>query len=260
MMIVSSTPASAPWRADERLSGQVATSHPGPQPDTVSLSSLGRSVSTAISRAEAATEGKSTGELRAIVKRAETHLNDDWRRDAATFAKETPKGADEGRVAISRQATSYIKQLTTLPRPAGIARENPFFGLSRTELSAIQYDESGSFTTNDRRAAVSEVGRQYGEWSAAVCARAMKEHALTGKTTDFLKEVLAYFDALPAIDRAALPKGYMERLRMEVHASEKDDVDALADPLSMVLPCRWQGDSATAHSPQEEISWLNVTS
>jgi hypothetical protein len=212
---------------------------------------LGRTLSAAISRAEATTKGQSENELRAIVKRAEVHLNDDWRRDMGRFAKEAPDGADEGRLTISRQATRYIDQMTSPPRAAGLARENPFFGLGRAELAAIQYDESGSFTTNERRAAASEAGRQYGEWSAEICARATRERALTGKSEHALNEILAYFDALPAIERAALPKGYMERLRAEVAASENDDMRTWPDPLSMALSCRWQGENANQHLPQE---------
>lgn len=263
MMAVPSLSAS-PWRVAERApasaSAPASVSASVPvcakpdstsQGDTASLSSLGRVLSGAISRAEATTQGKSDNELRAIVKRAEVHLNDDWRRDMARFAKEVPDGADEGRLAISRQATRYIDQMTTPPRAAGIACENPFFGLGRAELAAIQYDESGSFTTNERRAAASEAGRQYGEWSAEVCARAAKERALTGKSDHVLSEILAYFDALPAIERAALPKGYMERLRAEVAASENDDTRACPDPLSMALACRWQGENANQHLLQE---------
>jgi hypothetical protein len=239
----------APLRPNERPATSVAKPVTSAQGDTAALSSLGRTVSAAISRSEATTEGKSDNELRAIVERAKKHLDDNWRRDAGRFAKEVPKGADEGRLVIARQATSYIDQLTTLPRAAGVAHENPFFGLGRAELAAIQYDESGSFTTNERRAAASEAGRQYGEWSAEVCARGLEEHSLTGRSNRFLSEVLAYFDALPAIERAALPKGYMDRLRSEASAPEKDDTHGWPEHLSMALPRPLQGDNPAEHSP-----------
>jgi hypothetical protein len=97
--------------------------------------------------------------------------------------------------------------------------------MSRSDLAAIQYDQTGRFTPDERRAAASEAGRQYGEWSAQVCERAASERARTGKTVNFLREVLAYYEALPAVERAALPAGHLANLRLKAAtAGEKKEI------------------------------------
>lgn len=205
--------------------------------DTVSISPLGRALAAAVARADAATKDLGRAELRSLVERTrKTVHNEEWHRDAKKLATELPQGADAGRADIAQKAVKFIERLTTLPRPPGLERDNPFYGLSRAELAAIEYDETGSFTMNERRAASSEAGRQYGEWSVEVCARARDESARTGKTTHFYREILAYFEALPAIEQVALPDGYMDRLRAEVAAGRKDDTNTWTTWLTMGAP------------------------
>jgi len=93
---------------------------------------------------------------------------------------------------------------------------------------------------NERRAAASEAGRQYEEWSAAASARAWGESTQTGKLTNFLREVLAYFDALPPIEKEAAPEGYEKRLRATVSASAKDDTPYSPEWLNNLLPRHWR--------------------
>lgn len=205
--------------------------------DTVSISPRARAFGEAIDRAGAAMKALSRSDLRALATRTEQNvLSGEWHRDAIRLADERPVDADPSRMDVARRAAHFIDRLTAPPRPAGLEKENPFYGLSRADLAAIQYDESRSFTTNERRAACSEAARQYGEWTAKVCAKGMEEHARTGKMTNFYREVLAYFEALPTIEQVTLPDGYMERLRAEVAASEKTDMSMWVEYLTMGSP------------------------
>jgi hypothetical protein len=64
--------------------------------------------------------------------------------------KEIPVSVDAARLAQARQATRFAYNLDS----------NPFAGLTRDELNAIVYDETKSYTVNERRAAFAEL-KQY---------------------------------------------------------------------------------------------------
>lgn len=245
-MHIALTTSSAPWvRALRATSLDTSASDVSDTSSsansTVVISPMGRVLGAAITRAEKATRDASPSELRSLVERTQNLLMDNWHDDAVRHADKLPPGADEARRDIAQRAAHYIERLTAPQPSAGVETENPFFGLSRAELAAIQYDESGSFTTNERRAASSEAGRQEGAWSADVCARAAQERERTGKMTHFLREILAHFDTLPAVEQAAAPLGYVERLRTDVAAAEKDDTTAWADYLKVGMSVRWAG-------------------
>jgi hypothetical protein len=201
--------------------------HPAPavDADTSRISPASRSASSlraAISQAQDELARKSPGELESLARRTQDRiLTRDWVGSANDLAKEAPAGANEHRLEITRSATAFVQRLTS-SRPVGNAQDNPFYGMTRADLAAIAYDESGSFTTNERRAAFNEAGRQAGEWSAKVCAQGSGPQARSGDITDFLREILAYYEALPAVEQAATPTGYIDRLRKAVVGSEHD--------------------------------------
>ncbi|MFC3676924.1 hypothetical protein [Ferrovibrio xuzhouensis] len=64
---------------------------------------------------------------------------------------ETIAGATDQQVARERSATRFVN---------GLDKTNPFAGLTREELNAVVYDETKSYTTNERRAAYAEL-KQY---------------------------------------------------------------------------------------------------
>lgn len=102
------------------------------------LSSLARQLSEAAQYAEAQGLDENT--------RAErlAWLDQDFSEaERARFDAETPANADDGRLAQARQATAYLQGRS----------ESPFAALSREALETIALDESGTFTTNERRAA-----------------------------------------------------------------------------------------------------------
>lgn len=102
--------------------------------------------------------------------------------EQTTANNETVAGASEAAAARARLATRFVN---------GWDKSNPFAGLSREELNAIVYDESRSFTTNEKRAAYSEL-KQYLPASAQPAdtsktdtkSSTTKTNTSTGKTDD----------------------------------------------------------------------------
>ena len=90
---------------------------------------------------------------------------------------------------------------------------NPFAGLSRDQLALITYDESGTFTVNERRAAWSEAFHQESAWRQMVVAMATAEYNGTGKLTHFFTAVLDHYKTLPGIEQAQYPASYATQLQ-----------------------------------------------
>ncbi|GKW22840.1 hypothetical protein PEC311524_04340 [Pectobacterium carotovorum subsp. carotovorum] len=78
----------------------------------------------------------------------------------ADYLKDSPKSDDEARLALAKQAADYVV--------SGESGRNPFEGVERKTLSAIAYDESGSFTTSERYAAYLQLGKQDNSFENAV--------------------------------------------------------------------------------------------
>jgi hypothetical protein len=189
--------------------------------DTLTVSCTARALDTALATAKKALDDMPDKELRELVKRTQrdVSLNESLAVPGA-LGKEVPDSTDEARLDIAHRATAFVRHLVSPSWSPDKDPLNPFYGMSRSDLAAIQYDQTGRFTHDERRAAASEAGRQYGEWSAQVCERAASERARTGKTVNFLREVLAYYEALPAVERAALPAGHLANLRLKVAAAD----------------------------------------
>ncbi len=116
---------------------------------------------------------------------------------------EVPDTQDPGLLARAENATQFVNG----------NGKNPFAGMSSDQLSLIIYDESGSFTTNERRAALSESFDQESAWRQKVVANAMAEYNGTGKLTKFFTAALEHYKDLPAIEQAQYPNSYEAKLQ-----------------------------------------------
>lgn len=96
---------------------------------------------------------------------------------------------------------------------------NPFRGLSRDQLSLITYDESGSFTVNERRAASWEADAQHQDWARYIIDKMDAERQRTGRSDDALLETIHYYDSLPRIEVAGYGN-YEAMIRMQMGAVE----------------------------------------
>ncbi|AOR64702.1 hypothetical protein [Pectobacterium wasabiae] len=168
---------------------------------TSSISTLARQLSDAAIRAEArdATSDRST--LAAKAKSANNEiLGENYANNKKAHDAEIPDSDDPERLARAKQATAYNNRQGS----------NPFRGLSREQLALITYDNSGTFTVNERRAAWSEAYDQEEVWrTMAIAQSKMEWNRGEFKQTEFFKMVLAHHESLPLIEQAQAPEGYV---------------------------------------------------
>ncbi|AYZ61870.1 hypothetical protein EGY31_00470 [Burkholderia multivorans] len=171
---------------------------------SVSVSWLAQQLSDAESRAQTRNSTLGRKELGA---RAETIVDqiagESWAANRAKHDAELPKSDDPQALALAKQATDFSHGIGT----------NPFKGMSREQLDAIAYDDSGSFTVNERQAAWHEAYDQEQAWRVRVIAEGDLEYQRTGKQNDFFSEVLKHYKGLPAIEQAQYPDDYASKLQ-----------------------------------------------
>lgn len=161
---------------------------------------------------------------------------------------EVPKTSDPELLARAKQATAFVNDASL----GGYSVKNPFSGLSHEQLSNIVYDESGTYTVNERQAAWRESYDQEGAWREKFCAKSIDEYNRTGKLTNFFKECLEHFKNLPSIEQAQYPKEYASNLEHKIeldfnfrtHQTEGND----ELPMSMIA-------FIFEHRPQETNSY-----
>lgn len=101
------------------------------------------------------------------------------------------------------------KQATLFTNGRG---NNPFTGLTQDQLRLIIYDESGTYTMNERKAAFSENHELQEAWNRAIAKRYVDEYNETGKSTETLVMILAHYNELPPIEKAQYPANYAANL------------------------------------------------
>ncbi|WP_232456397.1 hypothetical protein [Burkholderia ubonensis] len=190
----SSTPRYAPTRAQSASSQEESSIGTATKAGSVTVSW----------RAQARNGTPGRKELGA---RAETIVDEiageTWAANRARHDAERPKSDDPQALALARQATDFSH---------GIGA-NPFKGMSREQLAAIAYDDSGKFTVNERHAAWHEAYDQEQAWRVRVIAQGDLEYQGTGKQNGFFAEVLKHYKGLPAIEQAQYPDNYASKLQ-----------------------------------------------
>lgn len=172
--------------------------------NTVVFSSLAQQLSDSASRADQQYAGLSRKELGAKASELLSKITGTaYDANKALYNAEVPDSSDPERLARAAQATRFVNG------NAG----NPFAGLSRDSLALITYDDSGLYTTNERRAAWEEAFDQESAWRKEFAAKAMAEYNSTGKLTDSFSAALAHFKTLPAIEQAQYPGDYEAKLQ-----------------------------------------------
>lgn len=120
------------------------------------------------------------------------------RNNAETVDSDYPE-----RLARAERATRFVSG----------GSDNPFAGMPRSQLALIAYDDSDTFTVNEKRAAFKEDFQQESQWRQQFAAKAMAEYNATGKLTNAFTEALQHFKGLPAIEQAQYPEDYEAKLQ-----------------------------------------------
>ncbi|HDS1736426.1 hypothetical protein [Pseudomonas sp. BP8] len=176
------------------------------------LSSLAQRLSAAAERAalrDSQLSRKELAEVAASIKERIYGASYDFSKIA--HDAHVPETEDSQWLESARQATDFLNG----------RGQNPFEGMGQEQLSLIAYDEGGSFTVNERRAAMMETGRQYGNWSKYITQKMWDEHQQTGKSTQGLKEILSYYKSLPPIEEAQFGN-YEAQLLLQIAQQEVD--------------------------------------
>ncbi|WLH48396.1 hypothetical protein [Pseudomonas beijingensis] len=176
----------------------------GSQKDTSSLSSLSVQLSESAARAAARDSSLSRKELGAKANELLSKISGDgYFINKKANDAEVPDTQDPVLLARAANATQFVNG----------SGKNPFAGMSSDQLSLIIYDDSGSFTTNERRAAWRESFDQESAWRQKVVANAMAEYNGTGKLTKFFTAALEHYKGLPVIVQAQYPNSYEAKLQ-----------------------------------------------
>jgi len=189
------------------------------------VSPLGRQLSESALRASQRELEMPRAELAAYAKKQKyDFLFDGYKAGKARHDLELPKSAELERLERARRATDFINC-----SDRGAYAKNPFAGLSRDQLVLIAYDDSGSYTMNERRAAWYGSSDLESEWARGVVARGRLESNSTGRVPKFLKEVLDHYKVLPRIEKVQerYPENYVaemeEKIRAELSLPSQQD-------------------------------------
>ncbi|MEQ7919676.1 hypothetical protein ABQX22_10825 [Xanthomonas sp. WHRI 1810A] len=116
-----------------------------------------------------------------------------------------PKTDDPDLLDRASLATEYVVRRAQQDQSV----KNPFGGLSREQLNLIVYDESGSYTVNERRAASYAISGMESRWREALFRDKNIESATNGgKTPNFYAEIAAHYRSLPLIEQVEYPDDY----------------------------------------------------
>jgi len=184
---------------------------------TADVSALGRQLSDSALRAAQRDSELSRDELAAYAKKQKhAFLLDGYKNGKYRHDLERPDSDDPERVERARQATEYVNRSANGDEHA----KNPFSGLSLDQLVLIAYDDSASFTINERRAAWSGSSRLEYQWERGAVARSQLESSSTGKVPVFLTEVLNHYKALPLIEQVQdrFPENYVAHMEAKIQA------------------------------------------
>lgn len=170
---------------------------------TVTISTLASQLAASAARAQVRDSTLTRTELGAKAKSIlDKIIGDSYDLNRSKNDSEVPNTKDPALLERAKQATAY----TQSNNQGGV--KNPFAGLSGEQLSNIAYDDSGTYTVNERRAAYLESYDREETWRVQVCAQGMAEYNSTGKMTGFFTSVLDHYKGLPAIEQAQYPASY----------------------------------------------------
>lgn len=179
---------------------------------TVGISSLAHMLSDAAARAAQRDASTSRNERVAIGDRATQAIQSPvYEQSKQMRDAQVPDSDDPQRLKQARQATASLNG----------KGENPFKGLSLEQLTLIEYDESGAFTLNERRAARVASQQAQSDWSRDVSNQLMQEYNRDGHfSPKTLQGILDDYKNLPPILEARLGDDYEANLNMHIKSAQ----------------------------------------
>ena len=128
-------------------------------------------------------------------------------QNKAKHDAEVPDTSDPAHLERAKQATAFTNGNGT----------NPFARLDPDQLTLIIYDESGTFTTNERRAAQLEQSRQREAWEIAVCNEIMRQwRQNNGDFSGALEGIKEHYNNLPPIEEAQIAGNWRQDIESNI--------------------------------------------
>ena len=175
--------------------------------ETVSISSSARALYNLSSAGERQVS-KSESDLKGLYEKGQSNVYSFGQLIAGgNYNKEDllPQSDDPDRLALGQQSLDYAIGLAQRP-PENVP--NPFEGMARNGLSAIVYDDSGTYTDAERYAAYAELGKQDEAHFSRLYAKVMNG----GDNREIFKSIIDYFDDLPLVEKASYPDGFRDSI------------------------------------------------
>lgn len=170
------------------------------------ISTLGRQLGESAARAQTRDAGLDRRELAAEARRLLNQIGGDtYEAQKNLHNAYVPKTDDSDLLERARLATEYVVRRAQQDQSV----KNPFAGLSREQLNLIVYDENGSYTVNERRAASYAVSGIETRWREALFRdKGIESATNAGKTPNFYAEIAAHYRSLPLIEQVEYPEDY----------------------------------------------------
>jgi hypothetical protein len=182
--------------------------------NTLTISTLSSQLAASAKRADERDKSLTRTELADKAKNIlNTIIGNEYDAKKTINDNEIPNTSDPALLARAKQATSFVNDSSK----GGHSVKNPFSGLSHEQLSNIIYDDSDTFTVNERQAAWRESYDQEEAWGEKVAAQAVAEYRNSGKLTNFFTSILDHFNKLPAIEQAQYPQEYASNLQSRIN-------------------------------------------
>jgi hypothetical protein len=172
------------------------------------ISALARQLSECAERAAVRDKSLSRDALRELASRLSGQLSctrytrGDVAKVFARSSTDTPELVERDRQAVHFNISAIYRE-NTVP--------SPFAGLSREELVLIAYDESDTFTINERYAAMRGAYQLEENFRENYCRRsfegAFNQHPFLG-----YGEILTHYRSIPLIEQVQYPEDYEARL------------------------------------------------
>lgn len=199
-------------KVNAELKTEILTA-PGPGGETLTLSTLSRQLAESAAKADVRDRSMSREALREERTRLVGHLLGGNYDGARTDT------SDPELIERARRATEYVVKSNQHIRNL----ESPFSGLSREELTLIAYDDSGAFTTDERRAAHHGIGDIESRWNRQVIQLSNMEVAAgVSNQPKFCTEIIAHYRTLPLIEQSTYPDNYEARLQAQINEVPQD--------------------------------------
>lgn len=181
--------------------------------DFSTVSNIARQLGESAVRAEARDQNLTRIELGAQASRVlEVFTGPECQAAKEAYNSEVPNTQDPELLQRAVSATDYL----TRKLAGDLSAKSPFPGLSHDELVLIAYDEKGPYTINERRAAWGDAQKIEFSWRERTVSQAFLEYPSAQKMPTFYANVLAHYQALPAIEKAQYPEDYESRLKTRI--------------------------------------------